>query len=679
MKKLLLVLILLVGIIYPQQLEKETAAQKDARMQWWRQARFGMFIHWGLYSIPAGEWNGETKHAEWIRETAQIPLEKYNEFVSQFNPVKFNADEWVKMAKDAGMKYIVITSKHHDGFCLFDSKYTDFDVMSTPFKRDILKEMADACRKYGIKMCFYHSIMDWHHPDYLPRRGWETSRTAEGADFNRYVAHLKNQLKEIITNYGDIGVLWFDGEWENTWTKDLGDSLYAYVRSLDKNIIVNNRVSKGRAGMNGFTTENGGAGDFGTPEQQIPATGFPGIDWESCITMNDNWGYNKADKNFKSTKELLRMVVDIASKGGNLLLNIGPKADGAFPDESIERLKGIGKWMQVYGEAIYSTQASPFDNIPWGRCTQKPLSDNNTRLYLHVFDWPANGKLFLYGLANETFNCSLLSDNSTLTTVKIDNGTVINLPRNCPDSIDCVIALDIKGKPEIFNTPSISTEYSTFVDKLEISINSPQKNVEVKYATEKDKPLSEWSAYIKPFTITESASVFTALFKNGKIVSEITEKKFTKVEPEPAAKVSGTKQGVNYKYYEGKWDKLPDFSALRPINSGTLTNFIFTPKKAEDYFAFEYSGYINIPQDGMYTFYIASDDGSKLLIDNKVLIDNDGKHGLAEKEGLVALQAGMHPISVSFFDYTGEEILKVSFKAAGGEKLAIPDELLFCK
>ena len=179
----------------------------DARMKWWREARFGMFIHWGLYAIPAGEWNGEIRYGEWIRTSAQIPLDVYDKFIDQFNPEKFNAEEWVTIAKEAGMKYIVITSKHHDGFCLFDSKHTDFDVMSTPFKRDIMKELAEACRKEGIKICWYHSIMDWHHPDYLPRREWEKDCSSDNADFARYIQYMKNQLQELLTKYGEIGVL----------------------------------------------------------------------------------------------------------------------------------------------------------------------------------------------------------------------------------------------------------------------------------------------------------------------------------------------------------------------------------------------------------------------------------------------------------------------------------------
>ena len=221
---------------------------QDTRMSWWREARFGLFIHWGLYAIPAGEWNGKTTHGEWIRTSAEIPIDQYDKFIDRFNPVKFDADKWVQMAKHAGMRYIVITSKHHDGFALFDSKYTDFDVMSTPFKRDIMDELATACRKYGLKMCWYYSIMDWHHPDYLPRRNWE-NRSEDGAEYDRYVSYMKNQLKELMDNYGDIGVLWFDGEWEGTWDHDYGKDLYDYVRNLQPDIIVNNRVDIGRSGM----------------------------------------------------------------------------------------------------------------------------------------------------------------------------------------------------------------------------------------------------------------------------------------------------------------------------------------------------------------------------------------------------------------------------------------------
>ena len=424
----------------------ETAAQHDARMAWWRDARFGMFIHWGLYAVPAGEWNGKTGYGEWIRTSAEIPLEVYDQFRPKFNPVQFDADAWVKMARDAGMKYIVITSKHHDGFCMFDTRQTDFNIMTTPFNRDPMKELAAACKKQGLKFCFYHSIMDWHHPDYLPRREWEKTRSAGGADFNRYVAYMKAQLKELLTNYGDIGVLWFDGEWENTWNENYGKEIYDYVRMLQPAVIVNNRVGAGRLDMEGLTKEGAFGGDFGTPEQQIPATGLPGVDWETCMTMNDHWGYNKADKNFKSSKEMIRMLADIASKGGNYLLNVGPTAEGLIPPESVERLASIGRWMKVNSESIYGTMPSPFSHLSWGRCTQKK-EINGSVLYLHVFDWPVNGKLILPGVMNSPENAFLLADpgRKALKIKREKDALIISLPSSPPDSVNSVVAVHLKG------------------------------------------------------------------------------------------------------------------------------------------------------------------------------------------------------------------------------------------
>jgi alpha-L-fucosidase len=433
----------------PALYHNEPQEAKDLRMSWWREARFGMFIHWGLYAIPAGEWQGKTNHAEWIRHTAKIPIEQYDKFVPQFNPVQFNADEWVQMAKRAGMKYIVITSKHHDGFCLWDSKQTEYDVMSTPFRRDILQELTEACKRHDVRMCFYHSIMDWHHDDYLPRRSWEKADRPEGnADLNRYIPYMKNQLREIIAKY-DPGVLWFDGEWENTWTHEMGINLYEYIRGLKPDIIINNRVDKGRRGMQGLTRAGDYRGDFGTPEQEIPDQGLPGLDWESCMTMNAHWGWNKNDKNWKSSEDLIRKLIDIASKGGNFLLNIGPKADGTFPAESIERLEQIGKWMDVYDQSVYGTQASPFDKPSWGRCTQKKMRDGKTRLYLHVFDWPKNQRLPLPGLANIPVKAFLLDSGKTLSYNKQENLITISLPEQMPNTIASVVVLDIEGKPEV--------------------------------------------------------------------------------------------------------------------------------------------------------------------------------------------------------------------------------------
>jgi len=658
----------------------ESKADRDARMEWWREARFGMFIHWGLYAIPAGEWKGETNHAEWIRTTAQIPLEEYDKFVQQFNPVKFNAEKWAQLAKDAGMKYIVITSKHHDGFCMFDTQYTDFDIMSTPFQRDILKELSDACHKAGIKMCWYHSIMDWHHPDYLPRRDWEKDRSTEEADMNRYVLHMKNQLRELVKNYGEIGVLWFDGEWENTWNQERGKDLYNYVRNLQPNIIINNRVGAGRSGMEGFTKGDEFAGDFGTPEQQIPATGLPGVDWETCMTMNDHWGYNKNDHNWKSATELIQMLADIASKGGNFLLNIGPTAEGLFPQPSIDRLRAIGNWMKVNDESIYGTQASPFKYLEWGCCTQQPI-EGGTRLFLHVFDWPETGELIIPGIYNQANITYLLSDpeKNPLDVSRHEDALVIAIPATAPDSNNSVVVLDIEGKPDVSNPPDISSDFNIFVDELEVAISSDRDNVQIRYTLDGTIPQANSPLVEAPLRFTETTTVSARCFRDGKSVSASVQATFTKVSPKPSVQMDNFSQGIKYSYFEGDWDWLPDFDQLTPVKTGMLPNFNFSPRNQEEYFGFQYMGFIKIPKDGVYGFCTDSDDGSQLFIGDQLVVDNDGLHGMHEEEDAIALAVGFHLIRVTFFEKTGGDGLQVYWKGTGMEKQVVPDEILFIK
>ncbi|MFA6128539.1 MAG: alpha-L-fucosidase [Bacteroidales bacterium] len=682
MKSRLLPILLLFMIIagcQPKTVDylQETKTSRDARMQWWRDARFGMFIHWGLYAVPAGEWKGQTNHAEWIRETARIPLEEYDKFVGQFNPVKFNADDWVKMAKDAGMKYIVITSKHHDGFGLFNSKQTEFDVLSTPFKRDILKELSKACEKEDMTFCFYHSIMDWHHPDYLPRRSWETTRSAEGADFDRYRSYMKAQLKELLTRYGKIGVLWFDGEWENTWTSDYGKDLYNYVRNLQPDIIINNRVTVGRSGLEGMTAGNEFSGDFGTPEQEIPATGIQGADWESCMTMNDHWGYNKNDKNFKTAREILRMLADISSKGGNYLLNIGPTADGVFPQESIDRLKEIGKWMKTNGEAIYNTQASPFKFLPWGRCTQKKMTES-TRLYLHVFDWPADGKLIIPGLGNKVIRAFLLSEaNQEELPATAESGSVnITVPSQMPDATNTIVVLDIEGDPAVFDAPEISASGSIFIDQTEVTIAKNESISEIRYTLDGSLPNAASSLYSGPVRINETITITASCFKDGKAMSGNTVFKVSKVKPAQGRQLSEAKQGLLFKLYRGDWDRVPDFNGLTPNLEGIANDFGQANKASDENFSIDYQGFINIPSDGIYTLSLNSDDGSNLYVSDKLVIDNDGLHGPTEKSAELALGKGLHSIRLTFLEKTGGNSLELKWKSGNGKSEPVPASAL---
>jgi alpha-L-fucosidase len=659
----------------------ETKAEHDARMQWWREARFGLFIHWGLYAVPAGAWGGKTNYGEWIRNNAQIPLPTYDKFVAQFNPVKFDAAAWVRAARDAGMKYIVITSKHHDGFAIFDSKISDFDIMATPFKRDILKELAAACKTYGLKLCFYHSIMDWHHPDYLPRRPWEVKdRPATGAVLDRYIAYMKAQLKELLTNYGEIGVLWFDGEWENTWTEARGRDLYQYVRSLQPSIIINNRVGASRSGMEGLSESKDSAGDFGTPEQQIPATGLPGLDWETCMTMNENWGYNKLDQNWKSSRDLIRNLADIASKGGNFLLNVGPTAEGLFPDPSLERLAAMGRWMKANGESIYGTAASPFKSLPWGRATQKAVGAD-TRIYLHVFEWPKDGLLVLPGLLNEPQRVYLLADaaRKPLKAVRREDALHLTVPAEPPDADDSVLVLEIAGQPDVNDPPTIAGEAAIFTDSIEAAVTSDRTNVEIRYTLDGAAPTASSPLVRGPVKIMESAVLSARCFRKDRPVSGTAQSKFTKVVPRPAAAVAGLQPGLRYAQFEGEWDAVPDFSKMKPAASGPIARFERPSKKSREKYGLEFTGFLRVPASGVYTLFVSSDDGSRLWIGDDLVVDNDGLHGMTERRGVVALAAGLHPITVRFFNKTGDEGLTVAWLAPGGTKQVIPDSVFWRK
>ena len=421
--------------------KRAVAAPPLDRLAWWREARLGMFIHWGLYAILAGEWEGKTDYGEWIRNNARIPIGTYDQLLGRFNPTAFDAAEWMRMARRAGMRYVVTTTKHHDGFALFDSAVSEFDVMRTPFQRDIMKELATAARTEGLRVGWYHSIMDWHHPDYLPRREWEAAdRPAGDADMTRYVRYLRAQVRELLTNYGDIGVMWFDGQWESTWTHEWGQALYDLCLELQPRTIVNNRVDVAPEG--GTATQLGAsrAGDFGTPEQEIPATGVPGLDWESCITMNRNWGYNRADHDFKTTKQIIGLLTETASKGGNLLLNVGPTAEGRFPDESVARLAELGDWMQVHSGAIYGTEASPFAR-PELQATRK-----GHRVHLFLPEW-RGGDLLLPALKAPVRDAWLLSARGHVPVAHRSRSTYtkVILPDQPPDERCSVLVLECSG------------------------------------------------------------------------------------------------------------------------------------------------------------------------------------------------------------------------------------------
>jgi len=650
----------------------DTPAQHTQRMAWWNNARFGMFIHWGLYAVPAGKWGAKNGYGEWIHEEAQIPLPEYEKFEKQFNPVKFNADTWAKMAKDAGMKYVVITTKHHDGFNLFKSKYSDWSVSSTPFKRDVMKELSTAVRKQGMTMGWYHSIMDWHHPDYLPRRSWEKDRPTAGADMDRYVKYLHNEVTQLLKDYGPIGVLWFDGEWENTWTPKYGKELYDLCRKLQPNIIVNNRVSPGRDGMGDASLK---AGDYGTPEQYIPATGLPGQDWETCMTMNGHWGYNAYDTNWKSSQTLIRNLVDICSKGGNYLLNVGPRADGTFPPEAVARLHDIGAWMKVNGESIYGTTASEFDVLPWGRSTTKRHGQRTT-LYLSVFDWPKDGKLVVPGVGNTPLYAKVLGG-SRVPVVRDGGDLVVSVPRHGENENATVVAVTVEGAPVIYKAPVITAPTQLVVNSVPVTIKASFRQV-VRYTLDGSTPTNSSQGYHRAIQIPGGVVLKAASFVDGKRVSSVVQSRFQRVKPLPAVTGGQTQFTLQRESYKGTWEKLPNFDKLSVDETDYVSTIVPPMSSGQpiEKTGLRYSGYVEVPEDSVYIFSLASDDGAKLWIDGRLVVDNDGLHGATTKTGSIALAKGAHKIVLNYFNGTGGAALNLKWATPGKDAVEIPFQAL---
>jgi alpha-L-fucosidase len=462
MKKISLLLVAIlcaVQFIFSQvvPLQREDTS-RDNRMKWWREARFGMFIHWGVYSVPAGTYKGQkiNRIGEWIMNRGKIPVTQYQQFAKEFNPINYDPEAWVKMAKDAGMKYIVITAKHHDGFAMFKSNASKWNIAdATPYGKDVLKALAAACKKNGIKLGFYYSqAQDWNNPGGAAARkpaseGWANPDSAKidaytdehnghwdpaqtTKTMSQYIDDVAvPQVKELLTNYGEVAVLWWDTP--TNMTDEYAAKLNALL-SLQPMIITNDRLKRPNY-----------SGDYKTPEQRIPdLKELDGKDWETCMTMNETWGYKSYANNWKSTETLVRNLIDIASKGGNYLLNVGPKPDGTFPRESIDILKGMGAWMKVNSEAIYNTKANPLAPITWGRITSKE-SQKGTILYLSVFDWPKDGKLIVPGLKNKITSAKLLANDEPVKTKLEDGGLEIKLPEKSPDPVAAVIRLEVKG------------------------------------------------------------------------------------------------------------------------------------------------------------------------------------------------------------------------------------------
>ncbi|MFZ5430127.1 MAG: alpha-L-fucosidase [Bacteroidota bacterium] len=389
----------------------ETESQKTERLKWWTDARFGMFIHWGIYALPA-------RH-EWVKNQERLTTEQYQKYFDNFNPDLYNPREWAKMAREAGMKYAVITTKHHDGFCLFESQYTGYDAVNTPYGRDLIREWVDAFRAEGLKVGFYYSLIDWHHPHFTvdrvhPQRAGsqeEYDRMNEGRDMNIYRQYLKNQVREILTKYGKIDILWLDYSYpgENGKGRDDWDSveLLRMVRQLQPGIIINDRLD---------LKDMPGGWDFTTPEQ-FKVQSWPEIDgkkipWETCQTFSGSWGYYRDEHTWKDTKQLLVLLIESVSKGGNLLLNVGPTARGTFDYRAVEALGNMGEWMKYNSRSVYNCTQAP----EWIEAPEHSLLTYNPetkRLYIHLLDYPLTN-FRLPGLKGKVKYAQFLHDASEI-------------------------------------------------------------------------------------------------------------------------------------------------------------------------------------------------------------------------------------------------------------------------
>ena len=429
----------------------ETKDQRDKRMAWWRDAKFGMFIHWGVYSVPAGSYHNAPVAGlgEWIMSTAKIPMAEYQSYAKEFNPVEYDAAKFVAAAKSAGMKYIVITAKHHDGFALFDSKASDWSIVkASPYGKDLLKPLAEECRKQGIKLGFYYShSQDWNNGGYVLKPHWDPAQSYRLDDYIEKI--VLPQMTELLTNYGSDtpAYIWWDTPYAINPAR--AAKIDGVIQKLRPGVIQNNRLIYKKELENSKFF-----GDLETPEQNIPPQGFPGRDWETCMTMNGTWGFKTNDHNWKSTETLMRNLCDIASKGGNYLLNVGPDPKGNIPAESLKTLAEMGAWMKINGEAVYGSTGSPFGSefgtptekngkagfkVDWKwRATQKP-----GHIYLHVFTWPANGTFSVPAFAKKITQAKLLASASeNLTVTQNDQGiTISGLPAKAPDAIASVIDL----------------------------------------------------------------------------------------------------------------------------------------------------------------------------------------------------------------------------------------------
>ena len=438
LQSLILILLVSAGTVFAQAGYQPTQENLDNR-EWFQNAKFGLFIHWGVYSEMAG--GGDMGIAEWIMNQKKIPIKQYEKLPTFFNPTQFDPAEWVSMVKKAGMKYITITSKHHDGFAMFDSQISDYNIVDrTPYGKDVIKMLKDECDKQGIKLFFYHSQLDWHHPDYFPRGSTGQGYTGrpESGDWNKYIDYMNTQLTELLTNYGEVGGIWFDGMWDQ-WDADWQlDKTYALIHKLQPGAMIGSNHHKAP-----FPGE-----DFQMFERDLPGENTMGFNQtgtiselplEMCETMNGSWGFNIKDQDYKSTKQLLQTMVKAAGYGANFLLNTGPMPNGKIQPENVETLLEMGKWLDKYGETIYSSRKGPIRPQDWGATTQA----QDGTVYIHLLNMK-DENLLIPSLPAKIKSAVYFDGGEKVKFDETEYGVLLNIPKEKQDNIDTILVLKMK-------------------------------------------------------------------------------------------------------------------------------------------------------------------------------------------------------------------------------------------
>jgi len=458
MKKTLITVLILAQLIL---MRCQAPSTKEERLEWWKDARFGMFIHWGPVSIKGTE-IGWSRGREWS-------IEEYDNLYKQFNPVQFNAHEWVQTAKAAGMKYIVFTSKHHDGFCMWNTKYTDYNIMNSPFKRDVMKELSEACKKEGIALGFYHSTCDWHNPDFpLTSPGGTVKR--EVSNLDRYTEYLKNQSVEIIKNYGPLLVMWYDVPQQ--FDSIRGQGVIDHIRKIQSNILVNNRT--------------GAKGDFDTPEQRVGSFNNKRA-WETCMTIGRQWAW-KPDDEVKSLEQCLHSLIRSAGGDGNLLFNVGPRPDGTIEPLQVERLKEMGQWLGKYGYAIYGTRGGPFKPTDWGVSTRK-----GNKVYLHILRWAGgNSEITIPDIGIPIKNV-VFAGGKVAGSKKAENNYLIAIDEASVQPINTILEIEYEGDVMNVDPVEVKPQSVSFMKSVNASSNLKASWINHEWVDLKAVNNGEWS------------------------------------------------------------------------------------------------------------------------------------------------------------------------------------------